>query len=411
MRSLTAIVMMSLLAACTYSVPRKYLPYPVSNDSFADPAKTVIIPLPLIASSPNEGITTGVLSAVLIHNADDEVSTLIVPQLNFNDNFGITTSLYGAFYPSQTRSIKISLSKATRINEEYRIRYRDEKFLLDTWELNATAFDYADGSARFFGFQSNSSTQNETNYTDEEAGLGVSAGYRFCDHYQLVLGDRYKRVNILRGAVTGVPFISDVFSATSVPGSTGFQAHGQRLSLVFSTLDSSDIPTSGLYANLSIDNNLRPLGSSADYQNYGAEVKFFDPIGGARYLSVFRFACNQTVGDRVPFLEQSILGGETTLRGYGQNRFIDKSYMLLNLEERIRLFRWEVFNVKADWEVAPFIDLGSVMKNLAKAKPTSFEFNPGLGIRAVVRPNLVGRIDVGVGRDGPAVFAGLGYPF
>jgi hypothetical protein len=29
----------------------------------------------------------------------------------------------------------------------------------------------------------------------------------------------------------------------------------------------------------------------------------------------------------------------------------------------------------------------------------------------VVRPNIVGRIDVGVGREGPAVFVGLGYPF
>ena len=66
----------------------------------------------------------------------------------------------------------------------------------------------------------------------------------------------------------------------------------------------------------------------------------------------------------MPFLEQSILGGETTLRGYGRNRFIDKSYLLLNLEERIRLFRWEIFDVTADWELAPFIDLGSVMKSL-----------------------------------------------
>jgi outer membrane protein assembly factor BamA len=253
--------------------------------------------------------------------------------------------------------------------------------------------------------------QNETNYSNQEIGLGVSAGYRFWDNYHLVFGDQYKKVNILPGAVTGIPFISDVFSTASVPGSTGFQAHDQKISLIYSTLDSSDIPTKGVYASFSVDNNLRIFGSSDDYQNYGAEAKVYDPIGGDRYISVARLAFNQTVGNRVPFLEQSILGGETTLRGYGQNRFIDKSYLLLNLEERIRLFRWEVFNVKADWEVAPFIDLGSVMANLAEVKPTSFEFNPGLGIRAVVRPNIVGRIDVGVSRDGPAVFAGLGYPF
>ena len=65
----------------------------------------------------------------------------------------------------------------------------------------------------------------------------------------------------------------------------------------------------------------------------------------------------------------------------------------------------------ADWEVAPFIDFGSVMKSIGQAKDKNFEFNPGLGLRAVVRPNILGRIDVGFGKDGPAVFVGLGYPF
>ena len=65
----------------------------------------------------------------------------------------------------------------------------------------------------------------------------------------------------------------------------------------------------------------------------------------------------------------------------------------------------------ADWEVAPFIDLGSVTESLLTADTHSFEFNPGIGIRAVVRPNIVGRLDIGVGRNGPALFVGLGYPF
>ncbi len=140
-------------------------------------------------------------------------------------------------------------------------------------------------------------------------------------------------------------------------------------------------------------------------------MKGFIPLDRARYITAFRLAYNQTLGDDVPFLERSILGGETTLRGYGRNRFIDSSYLLLNLEERVRLFRWEIFNVTADWELAPFIDLGSVMKALDRANTQSFEFNPGIGFRALVRPNILGRVDVGFGKDGPAVFVGLGYPF
>jgi outer membrane protein assembly factor BamA len=414
MRKLLTIMTLAtacFLASCTYNVSRKYLPYPISTDSFNDPAKTVAIPLPVIASSPNEGITYGGLVAFLLHNAKDEVSTLIVPQLNYNQYFGVTSTLYGAFYPTPDISLRMNLSKATNVNEEFRARYLDRKFLSDRLELFLTAFDYRDGSARFFGFQSNSSTQNETNYSYQEMGAGFSLGYRFHDHFLVEFGDRYKKVNIDRGAVPAVPFITEVFRAQDIPGVDGYHVHTQKVSLIYRTLDSLDMPTSGTYCRVSVDNTSKLLGSSAVYAGYELEAKHYHPAREGRYISVLRFAANQTLGHRVPFLEQSILGGETTLRGYGQNRFIDKSYLLLNLEERIRLFRWEIFNVKADWELAPFIDLGSVMSSIVEAKASSFEFNPGVGLRTVVRPNIVGRIDVGIGKDGPAVFVGLGYPF
>ena len=79
--------------------PVKILPYPLTNESFDEQVKVVTVPLPVIANSPNEGITLGASDAFLLHNKQDEVSTLIAPQLNYNKNFGLTGSLYGALYP------------------------------------------------------------------------------------------------------------------------------------------------------------------------------------------------------------------------------------------------------------------------------------------------------------------------
>jgi outer membrane protein assembly factor BamA len=411
MRHVAAFLALVLVSGCTYPVSRGSLPPPLTNESFAEKVKVVSIPLPVIASSPNEGITSGGLIAFLLHNKKDEVSTLVVPQVNYNEHFGTTGILYGAFYPEPGRNWKINLAKATRVNKEYRIRYGDEAFLSPRLEMNFTAFDFTDGSARFFGFESQSSRQNETNYADVEKGFGAGLGYRFDGNLELLFGERYKKVDIGRGAVTEVPFITDRFPAGSVPGVNGFHVHAQSLSLVHNTLDSTDLPTKGAYARLSLDNSFRDLGANADYRIFSAETKLYLPGGGARYITVGRLALSQASGHNIPFLEQSILGGETTLRGYGQNRFVDKSYLLLNLEERIRLFRWELFDVLADWEIAPFMDFGSVMRSLLKSKAATFEFNPGVGLRTVVRPNIIGRIDVGVGGEGPAVFVGLGYPF
>jgi len=399
------------LSACTYMVPRKYLPPPITNETFDDPVKAVIIPLPVIATSPNEGVTVGALSAILLHNAKDEVSTLAAPQVNYNEYFGATFTLYGAFYPSPTRNWELNLSKSTTINQDYEVKYRDKTFMDGKLEWFVFPYVFSDGSARFFGFQSNSLKESETNYADEEYGLTVTVGYDLTKHLQIQFGERIRKVNIGRGAVTSLPFIRDRYTDWQVPGISGFTAHAQKLAIIYNTLDSRDMPTTGIYLKASFENSAKALGSSADYRHYEAEAKGYLPLAEAKYITVGRLVYNQTLGGSVPFLERSILGGETTLRGYGRNRFIDSSYLLLNLEERIRLFRWNLFDVNTDWELAPFIDFGAVMESLDRADTRSFEFNPGIGFRAVVRPNIVGRVDIGFGNEGPAVFVGLGYPF
>src|SRR4029078_2298510 len=131
------------------------------------------------------------------------------------------------------------------------------------------------------------------------------------------------------------------------------------------------------------------LGSGATYRHYTAELKGFFPLADSRYVTAVRAAYNQTLGDDVPFLERSILGGKNTLRGHGDNRFIDSSFVLVNIEERVRLFRYRLFNVNTDWEVAPFLDLGAVAKNLLDVTPKNLVANPGVGFRAVVPPNVL----------------------
>ena len=400
-----------LLAACTHYVPREKLPPPLTNDQFAEQVKVVTIPLPVIASSPNEGITYGALAAFLLHNERDEVSTLIAPQINLNNNFGTTLTVFGAFYPTPDRSWEFNISKSTEVNEDYELKARDTTFFDKKLETNLFLYAFTDGSARFFGFQSESTRGNETNYANEEVGFNLSFGYSLADRLQLIVGNRLKSVSIMEGAIDNLPYIRERFTEEEVPGLGGFTVHAQKLGIAYSTVDSRDMPTTGILARASVEISSPMFGSSVGYRHYEVEAKKYLPLDGGRFITVGRLAYNQTLGDNVPFLERSILGGENTLRGYGRNRFIDSSYLLCNIEERIRLFRWAVFDVTTDWEVAPFIDLGTVMETFPEVSSKSFEFNPGVGFRAVVRPNIVGRVDVGVGREGPAVFVGLGYPF
>lgn len=404
-----------ILSGCTTVLPRADLPL-ITNESCGDQVKVVTVPLPVIATSPNEGITAGALSAFLIHSQKDEIYSLLAPQINHNKNFGFTGTLYGSVNPTAEQNIEFNLSQSQKKNFDYEARIRDTSLLNGNLELKGFLGWFADGSSRFFGFHARTPNELETNYTNREITYNLSATWFLGRRYYLELGHRFRSVNIGSGAIRSVPFITDKFPAQDVPGVGGFTTHAPRISLIYSSYDSKTLPTYGGYARITFEPTIKALGGAEDYRRYEVELKGYVPHDDSkRFISVFRLMYNQTLGDtdnsKVPFLEQSILGGENTLRGYGRNRFIDNSFLLLNLEERIRLFRWEIFNVTADWELAPFVDLGAVMESFDKASTRNFEFNPGIGFRATVRPNIVGRVDVGVGKDGPAVYVGLGYPF
>lgn len=392
-------------------VQRKDLPYPLTTDRFSDPVKVVTIPLPVIAASPNEGVTYGGLTAFLLHDANDQVDSLVAPQVNYNENFGITGTVYGTFDLSPERGLEFNASRSTKVNEDLEITIRDKSLLEKRLELKAFLYLFTDGSARFYGFHSSSPQDGETNFGDREIGFTVSAGYDLVDHLQLVFGERLRNLNVVRGAVVSLPFTPDKFSVGEVPGLDGFTTHAQRLALVYDTTDSRTVPTRGLYAAGAVEGSFQALGSSAEFFRYEVEVKGYLPLGEDRFITAGRLAWSQTRGGGAPFLERSILGGENTLRGFGRNRFIDMGSILLNVEERIQVFRWKLFNVTTDWEVAPFIDIGTVMESLGRIDGSALEFNPGIAFRAAARPNIVGRIDVGYGKEGVAVYVGLKYPF
>jgi len=402
----------SLITGCTAVVPRENLFYPLANGESAEQVKVVSIPLPVIAASPNEGVTSGALAAFLLHNGRDEVTSLVAPQINYNPNFGMTYTLYGAFYPSQQRSAEINLSHSTHVNEDYEARIRDLTLFGGDLETNLFLYHFSDGSARFFGLGAGSDDSSETNYADIESGFTYSAGYLLQKDITLQVGERLRKVRVGTGAVGSVPFIKDRFTADDAPGINGFTAHAQKVALIYNTLDSPTMPLSGIYGRVSIELSAKSLGSESSYLRYEAEVKGIVPHDSSkRFITGVRAFYSQVTNSDTPFMEQSILGGETSLRGYGRNRFIDRSAILFNLEERIRLFRWDLFDVVADWELAPFIDAGTVMSSPEKINGHEFKFTPGIGIRAVVRPNIVGRMDIGFGGEGAALFIGLGYPF
>ena len=111
-----------------------------------------------------------------------------------------------------------------------------------------------------------------------------------------------------------------------------------------------------------------------------------------------------------PFYQQTLLGGASYLRGFTEGRFVDRNAWTFELEQRVRVLRTELFGVVSDWRIDPFVATGHVFGRLADVVSRP-RLSVGVGLRAYVHPNIVGRIDVARASEGTKIYVEIGYPY
>jgi outer membrane protein assembly factor BamA len=216
-------------------------------------------------------------------------------------------------------------------------------------------------------------------------------------------------VTIAQGAVPSIPFLGDVFKG--LPGEEGGLVWAHRVALTYDTRDSRVTPIRGSFGEVFVEGAARTLGSQAAFVRYGLEGRLWWPLFDARLVTVTRGLCGWVEGAALPFFELSALGGDTTLRGFGDHRFLDMGHILLNIEERIRTFTFTYEDIHTTLDLAFFVEAGQVFHTWTELSTKNVQAVSGVGLRLVVTAKLVAKVDIGFGREGIAIFTGLDYPF
>ena len=373
-------------------------------------AETEYFLVPAFATSKNDGQSGVLIAPILFTDPDGELRGVVAPIFIQNSFTGSSGNVNVFGYGRTGQQLRITGTFTEKIERELSVTYEDPAFAQGRFALSFGAAFFKKATARFYGFTQGAPKFNKTNYTDREFVANWQLGVYLNRVTQLAVGQRFRDVKVQPG-ITDEPF-----TLTRFPGVDGGQGNfiiGHRATFLYDTRNNLFTPTDGMrvmaYAELNqnLDNKKNPL-----YYRYELEVKRLFPSPTKRMIFVVRGDLQATFGEQVPFYERSSLGGANNLRGYGNDRFIDKQLIALNIEQRIHVFRARILNVTADIEVAPFVDVGRVFntfKDLQLFK--NFEITPGVGLRGLVRPSLVGRVDYGYSSEGGAVFAGLDYPF
>jgi outer membrane protein assembly factor BamA len=372
-------------------------------------AKISVIPLPAVAFSRNEGPTSGALSALLFIN-ESGIYRILTPILTYNRIIGPSLSITWLEYLGEGKDFGLYAYQAVGIDQEFSLTYRNFTLREGKLGIDLQAGHFKDSTYRFFGLTPLSSSQNETNFTQTEIGYLVSLRVQPSRSYAISFSQRVRSVDVGTGRVERLPFLRDRFP--DLPGGFGSTILGHRLSFTYDTRDIDYTPSTGALVTLytEIDRNFE-TGNDRYYTGSRLDARFYFSSSDGRFSTAVRGAFFITGGHQIPFYEQAMLGGQNTLRDFGKNRFIDDGLILFNIEERIRIFSRPMFGVIPEFELAPFLDVGQVFSSLRKNLGDRLQVNPGVGFRGIVRPNVVGRLDLGFGREGTTIYVGIDFPF
>lgn len=367
-------------------------------------------PIPAVSTSKNDGNDTGLIVPILITDPDGELKYIVAPMFVQNSIVGSRGSINLFRYEPGGREIRFIGSYTERIERRVVFSYADPAFSQGRYSLNFGASFFKNATSRFFGLGQATSEFEQTNYTDREGRVNWRFGVYANEVTQIAVGQRFRQVSLQRGA-TDLPFTGEQFpSVDGVQGETLILGH--RATFYYDTRNNLVSPTDGMAvtAYAEVNQNLRN-GDHPVYSRYAIEVKKLFPSESKRAILVVRADLQATIGTQVPFFEQSSLGGQNNLRGFGVDRFIDKHLVALSVEERIHVARMKVAGVTADFEIAPFLDSGQVFNDYKEVSFKSYRMTPGIGFRGIVKPNVVGRVDYGYSQEGGAIFAGLDFPY
>ncbi len=373
-------------------------------------AETQIFPIPSASTSKNDGNDVGLIMPILITDPDGELKYLLAPMIIRNSIVG-TRGTFNLFkYDTGGRQMQFIGSFTEKIERKLVFNYLDPAFSDGRYFLNFGGAFFKNATSRFFGLGQATVEGDQTNYTAREARANWRFGVYANEVTQVAFSQRVRQISLQRGA-TDLPFTGDRFPAVDgVAGESIIVGH--RATFYYDTRNNLFSPTDGMAvtayaeANQNVRNGDHPV-----FSRYEVEVKKLFPSESKRAILVVRADLQATLGTQVPFFEQSSLGGQNNLRGYGVDRFIDKHLIAVSVEERIHVARTKIAGVMADFEVAPFLDTGQVFNSFKDVSFKDYRMTPGMGFRGIVRPNVVGRIDYGYSKEGGAIFAGLDFPY
>jgi hypothetical protein len=398
------------------SVMLLLVPSAAASAAESDPHAPRFVALPAIDATKNEGTDYGLLGVFLPRDASGTLNTLIAVNLSYRKNVGVNGFADYRSRPSPHSFVDLYGFKAQRVEQKLEAHYEDSALRDGAFRVYAELHQHRVGADRFFGRGDDTSSNAESALTRGEYLADLRAGPNLRPGTAVLGTLRFRRFRLGKSVLDHLPDVRDAYPLE--PGIHGGKVAAAGVRAVVDRREREATPETGSYAEGYAEvARFSDAGEDGWLRRFGLEGRKLWPVGKGRWLvTVLRGRAQFVLGDAVPFWELSSLGGEESLRAYGEHRFTDRHSVLGGVEARFRVAEPRILGQPIALQAAPFLEAGKVFDDvreelLGRGLVQAVHRSWGLGLRGVVEPYIVGRLDLAWGSEGLAITTGIGYTF
>jgi outer membrane protein assembly factor BamA len=161
-------------------------------------------------------------------------------------------------------------------------------------------------------------------------------------------------------------------------------------------------PTSGMVVKADIDWTPKLTWNTIDFYQWSFWFQYYTNLFFQNTVFAARFGTTNVTGTNLPIQLLVPIGSNRTLRGYPQDRFLDKSSALINLELRFPLFCRFGGLIGADF--------GRVWPSLDQFSFDNWHSNAVVGLRYYMDTYVV-RVDIGISVETFGIYFNFGHIF
>jgi outer membrane protein assembly factor BamA len=354
--------------------------------------------------------TAGFIPKALGQAADGQEKLLVLPLFGYSDEQGLGVGANAAWLniDGSPWNFSADLFASALYQQTYLNVQIYNRKLFDVLFLQAGGFVNRSTRGLFYGLGNSSSITDMSQFGIVDHFLYGRVGLNISPGFAAGVGYSHRSTSIERGSDPLIQQFQDRFSTN--PRLSGTTTTATHFFVSYDTRPNILAPQEGELIFASLEQAQPRSGEDLAQQRFFLTAQKYWAISEKDLIVVTRGQYDHQWGEDVPFFLQSRLGGQSTLRAFKNNRFIDAASVLFNIEPRWTFWA-PAGTVFERFELSVGVDTGRVFNHENFPPFDSYHTGWDLGLTGLLAGGVPLRLDYATGPEGALIYLHLFHPF